>query len=419
VSSYDQSPEPQQVGRDEADAPVGFQTVGDSPARSVAAPDAGDAPPLRPADLIRLQQTAGNQAVARILLQRGPGTAARPKAPTPVPRDDVELMGAKLKMRSIDLSTFLEDAKKDVENIRGYFDWVTGVYSRCHGHYELVLSQAGAQAETAQKWVDFIFGVATGIGIGVMSEVIIAAKATEMGVELLAEAGAEVVEGAVGAVVKPEIPKPVPLKESAPEFKQIMALQNLDKLNQAVLGMAVPGATVYQDPIVQCERLIAELRVIEAGGERRMTDDEVRDRYLKLMQFSLRSLDLDRKVQEAKAKFEALRARYSGKQAPSDQRCEQDIWIPWLAKQNLNTFFAPTLMNELIRHHLADIGLTGRDKPGGRLGVKVDPIEGSPFGEPRAGEIQDHMKVAQDLKAAAAAAQGALPAYWNDVFLSG
>jgi hypothetical protein len=135
------------------------------------------------------------------------------------------------------------------------------------------------------------------------------------------------------------------------------------------------------------------------------------------MRFSLQSLQLDMRVQEAKAKFDALRARYTAKQAPSDARCEQDIWIPWLAGQSIDTFFAPTLMSELIRRHLVDIGLAGWDSPGGRLNVKVGTDEGNPFSEPRPGDVLEPMAVARNLKAAAGATTGSLPAYWRDVFL--
>jgi hypothetical protein len=145
----------------------------------------------------------------------------------------------------------------------------------------------------------------------------------------------------------------------------------------------------------------------------------MRDLWLKLMHFSLKSLQMEATIQDAKAKFEALRARYTGKQAPSDQRCEQDIWIPWLAKQDVDTFFAPTLFNEGIRRHLVDIGLAGWDSPGGRLNVRVGVREGAPWGEPSGREVLASQAVCRDLKAAAAAAAPSLPAYWRDVYLVG
>jgi hypothetical protein len=378
-----------------------------------------------PAAVLRIQQAAGNQAVNR-MLQRSGKTATNnfhfqnlfPIGGV-IPRNDVELMGAQLKMREVDLATLVADAKRDVENIRGYFGWVTGVYRRCYGHYELVLSQASAEAESTQKWVDFIFGVATGVTVGVLSEVTIAAKATELSVELLAEVGAEIAEGGIGQLIKPEVQKPTPEKDAAPEFKEIQALKNLDELNIQVLNLAVPGAGVYHDPIVQCERLIAELRVIEAGGDRRMSDDDIREAHLKLMKFSLQSLQVENTVTEAKAKFDALRANYSGKQAPGDARCEQDIWIPWLAHQNIDTFFAPTLFHEHIRRHLADIGLVGWDAPGGRLNVRVGTLIDKPFVqlEPRAPELLEKQNICRNLKSAAAGAATSLPTYWKEVFL--
>ena len=74
-------------------------------------------------------------------------------------------------------------------------------------------------------------------------------------------------------------------------------------------------------------------------------------------------------------KFDALRAAYMGKQAPTDQRCEQDIWIPWIAKQNPGEegFWSTGPVRDdhpaqpLRRHRSGDAGARG-----GRLNADVD-----------------------------------------------
>jgi hypothetical protein len=339
------------------------------------------------------------------------------------PRNDIELMGVRLKARQTDFATFLGDAKDDVKNIKGYFKWVTEVYDRSYGHYNLVLQQANGQAETQQAVVDLLFGVAIGVGIGMISEVTLGAWAANTAYELLAEAAAEGVEGGVGygaglAGVKPEIAKAKVSDELNPAFKQIQALQQLDQLNTAVLGMSIPGPLVYSNPIVQSERLSAELRVAEAHGERRMSDDDIRQAYLKLMHFDVQSIQMENIIKEQRGKFDALRAAYTGKQAPSDERSEQDIWILWLEKQNpvgsWGGMFASIVGNKLILNHLADIGLAARGTKGGRLNADIEYH--NPTLEP--GHDDDDTAAWQIVSGAKAAAPG-VPAYWADVFLMG
>lgn len=367
----------------------------------------------------------GNHHLQKVMAQlNSPQTSELQRAPNvskeqnlPAPRNEIELIGMRLKSRQVDLQYFLTNAKSDVERVRHYFEWVNGVYTRCYGHYKLVLAQANAEADSAQAWIDFIVGVLTGVSVGVLFELTLAARATEMGIELLSEAGAEMVEGGLGRVIKLEVPKATLLEELTPELKQIRSLQNLDRLNATVLAMAIPGAYVYTDPIIQAERLTAELRVAEAGGKRRMSDTEIKEQYLKLMNFELKSVQMESALKNAESKFALLR-EYANKPAPTDQRCEQDIWIPWLAKQNIDTFLTPILFNGLIRRHLVDIGLAGWESKGGRLNVKVGDIKSGLF-EPRASEIIEVETICRELKAAAAKEAATLPAYWKNVFLLG
>ena len=364
-------------------------------------------------------------AVARTI-QREP-TAAAPKTPAPaqqpaVSRNDVELLGARLKMRQIDLAAFLNTAKSDVDNIRAYFKWVTDVYSRCYDHYNLVMQQAKQQADSQQVWIDFISSVTTGIAMGLFAEVIVPAEVASKTMEYVYEVGSELIEGYVGLKTKTDAPTLTALTELNPAFKQLVAFQQLDKLNALVLAMAVPGPYVYSDSIVVSERLSAELRVAEAGGQRRMTDEEVQQSYLKLMRFEMASLQLETNLKAVEPKFDALRQAYMGKQAPTDQRCEQDIWIPWIAKQNPGEegfwSMGPVLNKEIFRNHFADIGLAARGTRGGRLNADVDIYNASTDYDPDA-HVTRTVSTSDELVNGAKVELKDLAAYWNDVFLMG
>jgi hypothetical protein len=344
------------------------------------------------------------------------------------PRNEIELIGVRLKTRQTDFASFLKDAKGDVDNIKAYFKWVTDVYDRSYSHYDLLLKQANEQADSQQAVVDFIFGVALGVAVGALSEVTLGAWAADTAFELLAEVAAEGAEGGLGlgaaaAGIKPEIAKAKVSDDLNPAFKKIQALQQLDGLNSAVLTMAIPGPLVYADPIVQTERLSAELRVAEAKGERKMSDLDIRQAYLKLMQVDLRSLQLENAIKVQQGKFDALRAAYMGKQAPTDVRTEQDIWIPWIAKQETEGawlgLFDSILEKRIITNHFVDIGLAAYGSPGGRLNADagasnsaITPMD-APVGVPHLvpGPLQ--------LKKGAIAAQSGVTEFWKDVFLMG
>lgn len=307
---------------------------------------------------------------------------------------EVQAITQRLGARQAELAGLLEAAKLDIGNVRNYFKLVNGVYDRSYGHYQLVLNQANAAADSQQVWVDLVVGVATGLAVGALFEATLAAKAAQLSVELLSEAAAEAVEGVVGLGTKAtgitEIPKAQVSDELNPAWKQVAALQKLDELNQAVVQLAIPGTYLYSSPLMLGERLSGEIRVAEAGGTRNMTDAEVRAAFDKLKTFDQQSAQNQVSVKAAKEKFDCLRQSYSSKQQPPDLGVEQDIWIPWIAKQDPigNVFFGSILSNKVIANHLVDIQLAARGAPGGRLNADIsgsrvrdtyaDPITGEP-----------------------------------------
>ncbi len=338
------------------------------------------------------------------------------------PRNDIELMGTRLKSRQTDFATFLSAARDDVNNIKNYFKWVTEVYDKTYGIYDLVIRQADAKAQTEQMVVDLLFGVAVGVTIGAISEVTLGAWAAKTVFELLAEVFAEGVEGGVGLAaglggVK-DVARATVSVDLNPAFKQLMALQKLDELNTAVLGMSVPGAQVYGNPIVQSERLSAELRVAEAGGARRMSDSDIQQAYLKLMRFDVQSIQMENTIKTQQGKFDALRKAYMGKQAPSWLRTEQDIWITWIAEQDAggSLISSSILESKLIDKHLVDLGLAMLGSRGGRLNADTGVVNSAftPFDAPK---VAYQLPTALQLKSGAMAQKSAILDFWQDVFL--
>ena len=387
----------------------------------------------RPSGVVQRKPTEARTGVPPAA---GPTTTPPVSAPTAaqaspggVSRNDVELMGMRLKTRQVSLGVFLNEAKGDVDSIRAYYRSVNSVYTRTYGHYKLCIQQANAQVDSEQKWVNLVAGIAVGVSLGLMSEATLGALATRLAYELLVETATELGEGLLGSALTPQLRTATISDELHPAWKQVQALQQLDQLSSAVLGMAIPGATVYSNAIVLAERLSAELRVAEAGGERRMSDADIRSDYLKLMGFELKGLGMDNALNDVEPKFAALRKGYLGKQAPSDQRCEQDIWIPWIAEQDPNPTYViigSILENDVLVNHFVDIGLAARGSRGGRLKANVEKPELEPEAPPddstgptKAPFARLYESPAQQLQLAAAAEVRGLSGYWNDVFLMG
>jgi hypothetical protein len=339
-----------------------------------------------------------------------------------IPIQDVEGMGKQFSARQAHFLSFLEIAKKDVENIRNYFARVNGVYNRCYGHYSLVLSQAKQNADTEEKWAEVVGGVLTGVAVGVMFEDALTwlKKADVTLWEMAAEIGAEVVEGGIGLATKSDSSESWATNaDLSPAFKQVTALERLDQLNTALLSLAVPGPTVFSNPMIQAERLSAELRVAEAGGARRMNDATAVEKYWQLKSSDVASMKLETDLTAAEKEFAALRTAYMAKQQPSDQQCEQDIWIPWIAKQTTaqTSIWLPgsVLDNILLHNHFVDIGLAMRGSRGGRLNADVAGTLGKYY-DPKdpSGAYSAVMLIR-----GARSEQKALSAYWQDVFLMG
>ena len=336
-----------------------------------------------------------------------------------MPLEAVEAIGKRLAARQSNLNQHLVTSKQGIADIRSYFTNVNGVYKRSYDHHAMVVAQAKAQAETKQQWVDFAFGVGTGIAVGLMSEALIAGKLAEVAYETVAEVGAEMVEGGIARVLKPEVPKVELLPELAPEFKQIQSLKILDDLNVAVLQLAAPGTFTFTDPMVQTERVGAELRLISAGADadhRRMSDDDIRSKFTKLQAFDAASATSDTQLETAREKFANLRRALASAPPLTDAQVEQDIWIPWIMVQDIDTFFAPTIFSALMRNHFSDIGLTQR------LGVIPLGNQDSLFGQfwpNNPSTDQEHRVVDsyRDFKAAATTQGKLLPAFWSKVFL--
>jgi hypothetical protein len=154
-----------------------------------------------------------------------------------------------------------------------------------------------------------------------------------------------------------------------PAFKQVRGLQQIDRMASMVLGMAIGAPQVYADTAVSAERLIGELRVKQAGGEREANDANVASIAAQLRQLGADATPMDQQLADAQAKLDVVRDM-AGRDLPSEPRVEYDLWMVWVASLTDTSGRGPahSLNNSKIEQHFMDIKFDDEMGLGGRLG---------------------------------------------------
>ena len=178
-----------------------------------------------------------------------------------------------------------------------------------------------------------------------------------------------------------------------------MGLRTLDQLHEVILPLATTGSRNLLSVMTEAGDLTEALdadkpAIAKADFATRMAKLQ---KSFDLLPQSTPTFD------KAMATFADLWATFYKSPWPDDRRSEQDIWIAWLSTQVTSNeswsaaAFGSTAENYKLTDHLADIGVSGKETAGGRLGVSAKPD--------------------WKLKAAAQAQVPEVAKYWASVFL--
>jgi hypothetical protein len=314
--------------------------------------------PSSPGAVLALQRAAGNQAVGRMLSARG--LARDPVAAPPAGgtvgtalmeanRDKLETIRAEALVRMGRL-TKLEGSSRDAINAAKTRMLETSTeYDRAYENYARVIQAAKLEAANQQFYADIVMGIAIAVLVGVTVEAVpimlgcaAAAEAVGVGLKAAGKAavktagkdavmeGAEIIVGkaaaATGLAVAGTDLEPGGMR---PEILKMGVWKSLSQLHQN--APRIGGASLTQGLLMSnAEYAIGEIKAHTGGGKGDMGEQDAIDLILTVIKAGDAAKDVDKKLDAAEAKIEALRKAASTPVTYKAPQMERDIWNLWM-----------------------------------------------------------------------------------------
>jgi len=362
----------------------------------VGAPAHDREPSLAPVDprsadaIVRLQRSAGNFAVTR-LLEPGLGTAssavqrqsrvtaaapAEPRSSGAEPEVDVASALARLGLEHLRItataSTFLagayaERGLRTVDALKSSLVRASDTYGGAYGNYAKVIRAARQEALNQQDWTNIVVGIAIGTSVGLLAGAIVP-EGLALGWTIMAEAAGEVVEAGAGAGVQATGLTDVAGTDLEPAGLDPDVLrsdiwQHLAGLYRSAVG--VQRHTQYLPLLLgNAEYALGQFRLLDAGAPADMSRTNTIEMAGALSRASTHLEQLNAELWQRLTALDQLAARVAAAPRPTVDQMEQDIWIMWMA--DLGNAQSDILDLDEIEDHLASIGILGA---GGLLGV--------------------------------------------------
>ncbi len=300
---------------------------------------------------------------------------------------------------STKFSAVMDTGAKFISAFREKSSWVNGAYSLGYGHHATLVKTIGADDATRQVIANLVVALGLNLATEGMADVLEGAKLISQAVGFW---GDQLGNTVAGAVLAPDVPIAKVDPGADPAFKELMGLRRLDELNAVFLPLATNGGRNLLAVMAEAGDLSDALSATEADPKKIAKDDFLRrltalQKLFDLVPQSVPAID------KQAASYATLWATFYASPWPDDRRSEQDIWITWLSTQVTSTeswsasAFGSSVENYKLTDHLADIGVSGAQQAGGRLGVAAKPD--------------------WKLKQAAAAQTADIAKYWAKVFL--
>ena len=313
-------------------------------------------------DILTLQRLAGNQAVVSMLGAPNveePATTTQVTEPTAAERVKSAQTGAQpMVQRAPDepeftpaevtqyrgrinagrssaqdftdkFNQFLDNAGRFITAYRGKASWVNGSYTLAYGHHTTLVGQLGASAAADQILANLAVGLALNVLTGGVAEIL---ETMDVIGHAAAFWGDQLVNTVAGAVAAPNIPAPVTTATSAPAFKELKGLQKLDELNQHAFKLASDGSRAIVKVLLEAGKLQDAL-MAPAGDAGSIEKTQFVQRMDTLGTLFDQIPPATTQIVAGNAKFDTLWATFFQSPWPSDMKCEQDIWIVWMAEQ--------------------------------------------------------------------------------------
>lgn len=311
-------------------------------------------------------EAAGNQAIARAL---GPAPVYRqshPPASQAANLAKLSTLRANAENRFNLANSYAQESLAVGDLTREKLSAIGGTYKQAYETFRGVLNRAQQEAQNQQRWTDIIIGVVCGTAAGLAAAFVLPSTAAGWFSLTMAEAGTAAASSAGQGVLS------ATLSAAASSLTQV-AGQNLSSagLEPTVqeLGMWRKVAEIYRSGLemsapsrashaltLALADLIADVRVLEAGGHTNLTEASL---ATTLTQLEQQDAALTAAGTELQTRLTELQALKVGVQAINPQQktvtqVERDIWVLWMSSLALNSNI---LDLDEIENHIGPKGL--------------------------------------------------------------
>lgn len=308
-----------------------------------------------------LQRSAGNAAIARLLsgdaaVSREPAAApAAPAAPAKTVgaglmeanRPALEDIRAEALVRMGRLAALEGEGREAVSAVKSRLVDVSTDYDKAYGRYADVIKKARLEARNQQEWTDIAVGIAIGVTVGLCIEGLAVALAVDAAATVAAkglkavgkaaakELGGESAEAGAGILAKATGAFEIAGKDLEPGGLSPAVLKTNVWKSVAELHGAVPRvgfASLQQGLLMSnAEYAIGEIKAHGAGGSTAdMSEADASQLVLSVLAAGKAAKEVDKKIDEAKQKFAAIKKAAGEKRSYGDKEMERDIWILWM-----------------------------------------------------------------------------------------
>jgi hypothetical protein len=335
-----------------------------------------------PGDVVRLQRSAGNRAVATVLQRQ-------PKPPPKKPQtrrqraEELRAMRARLQaivtaneQRVVYAQTYITDGLVIADAAKTKLAETASRYKTGYDNHQRVMRRAEEQAKDQEALAGILIGIGIGVTAGMIGGAVLGAGASA-GTRLLVEFVTEVGEAGGVAVAGKAIDRPTPFVGAGID-PVAMTVAQYEKIVALYRGLAETGRQALNLPLFlsRVQYLAGQVRLLEAGVKADLPLDRIQAEYTKASAIEASGLG---SVHYPLGPLRELQAELQAKPIPEVRSMEQDIWVAWIAslevevdEETVSYHGHDVLDIDEIEDYLhGDIGVLGS---GGILGVDTREV---------------------------------------------
>jgi len=262
---------------------------------------------------------------------------------------------------------------RTVDTLKSSLTAADQTYANAYANYAKSVRGARAEALNQKDNWEILAGIGIGVGVGLIAEAAVA-YGLAAGWKVLATATGKVAVGVAGETAEAGLGlgakglidvQGTDLEPGglSPDARNSQTWERLSRLYRSVLGIQLH--TQYLPLVLgNVEYALGQFRLLEAGAQAEMSQDELVDMAESLNQAAAHLTQLNAELSEKLNGLSQLQAQAQAAPRYSEQEMECDIWILWMS--TLSADQSNDLDLDAIEDRLHEIGVLG---PNSLLGV--------------------------------------------------